>query len=78
MCFRTFHFDLENSFLDSGTSELVCEQYDVCPLRLVIFYDRGADQNFVILDFVYIACLKNVKHYIVPRCKETFIYLTLE
>lgn len=73
MCFRTFHFDLENSLLDGGTSDLVCEQYDVCPLRFVIFYNPGVDQNFVILDFVYSGCLKNVKRYIVPRWKETFI-----
>ena len=73
MCFRTFHFDLENSLLDDGTSDLVCEQYDVCPLRLVIFYNPGMDQNFVVLDFVYHGCLKKVKRYIVPRWKETCI-----
>ena len=61
MCFRTFHFDLGNSLLDGGTSDLVCEQYDVCLLRFVIFYNLGVDLNFFILDFVYRGCLKMVK-----------------
>ena len=65
MCFRIFHFDLEKSLLDGGTSD--------CPLRFVIFYNPGVDQNFVILDFVYCGCLKKVKRYIVPCWKETFI-----
>ena len=73
MCFHTFLFDLENSLLDGGTSVLVCKHYDVCPTRLCHFCDPSADQNVVILSFVYSGSLENVKRYIVFQRKETLI-----
>ena len=64
MCFRAFHFSLESSLLNGGTSILVCKRYDICPFCFVYLNYPGTEWNVVISDFVYRGSCKTVQRYI--------------